>query len=77
MVERLGEMKKERRERIQKGSRERRERDKRELRYHHLSLLVVHLPQGNCSTPPNTCSQPDSAVKHCSSEVLVSTGAAW
>ena len=56
MVERLGEMRKGRRERIEKGSRERieKERDKRELRrqfekeeeHHHLPLLVVRLPQG-------------------------------
>ena len=56
MVERLGEIRKGRRERIEKRSRERidREKDKRELRlqfeeeeekHHHLPLLVK-LPQG-------------------------------
>ena len=53
MVERLGEMRKGRRERIK--DREKRERDKRELRWqfeeeeeehHHLPQLVVQLPQG-------------------------------
>ena len=57
MVERLGELRKGRRERIEKGSRERlekRETNKRELRrqfegeeeQHHLPLLVVQFPQG-------------------------------
>ena len=62
MVERLGEMRKRRRERIEKGSRERIEKERKERKekaelrrqfeeeeeeeYHHLPLLVVQLPQG-------------------------------
>ena len=55
MVERLGEMRKGRRERIEKGSRERIEIERKrqkgnELRisreHRHLPLLVVQLPQG-------------------------------
>ena len=53
------------------------ERDKREMRqfeeedkeHRHLSLLVVHLKALR--------SRLDSAVKCCSSEVLVSSGEAW
>ena len=60
-MERLGEIRKRRRERIEKGSRERieiarekKERDKGKLRsqfeeeedHHHLPVLVVQLPQG-------------------------------
>ena len=50
IVERLGEMRKGRRDRIEKGSRERMEIEKRER---------------------------DKRPKRCSSEVLVSGGAAW
>ena len=40
--------------------------------HRHLPLLVVQVPQGLLS------SRLDSAVKHCSSEVLlVSSGVAW
>ena len=47
MVERLGEMRKGRRERIEKGSRERIEVERKEKEeHHHLPLLVVQLPQG-------------------------------
>ena len=87
MVERLGELRKERSERIEKGSRERIEierKEKRELRWQfeeeeehqHLPLLVVQIPQGTVLLLLS--SRLDSALKRCSSEVLlVSSGAAW
>ena len=50
MVERLGEMRKGRRERIEKGSRDKRELrwqfEKEEEKHHHLPMHVVQLPQG-------------------------------
>ena len=68
-------MRKVRRERIEKGSRERIEIDKREL--------ICNLKRRNisCSAPQGTAFLPssrlDSAVKRCSSEVLVSSRTAW
>ena len=49
MLERLGEMRKGRSERIEKGSRERIEierKEEEEEEHQHLPLLVVQLPQG-------------------------------
>ena len=64
--------------------REKRENSEREERKRQKGIEITPLVSAccssssrHCSTPPNTSSQPDSAVKHCSSEVLVSTRAAW
>ena len=66
-----------RRERIEKGSRERieieRKQEEEDKEHRHLPLLVVQLPQG---TVFFLSSELDSAVKRCSSEVLVFSGAA-
>ena len=62
---------------VEREKREDRDRQKREKieeedkEHRHLPLLAVHLLQGLPS------SRLDSAVKRCSSEVLVSSGAAW
>ena len=46
--------------------------------HHHLPLLVVQLPQGTAVLLRRYIrSQLDSAVKRCSSELLVSSGVAW
>ena len=67
----------------QREDRDREKRDKREQskqfeeedkEHRHLPLLVVQLPQGTAFL---LSSRPDSAVKRCSSEVLVSNGVAW
>ena len=72
-----------RRERIEKGSRERERKEtkgncvnnlKNDKEHRHLPLLVVQLSQGTVFL---LNSRLDSAVKRCSSEVLVSSGAAW
>ena len=44
------------------------------MEHPHLPLLVVQLPQGTAFLLSFLL---DSAVKRCSSEVLVSSGAAW
>ena len=70
-------------EREQREDRDREKRDKREpseqfeeedKEHQHLPLLVVQLPQGNAFL---LSSRLDSAVKICSSEVLVSSGESW
>ena len=72
-----------RRERRDGGEGEERDRDKKELslqfeeedkEHRHLPLLAVQLPQGTVFL---LSSRLDSAVKRCSSEVLVSSGGAW
>ena len=82
MVERLEEMRKGKRERIEKGSRERieREREKRKRRRRRsittcLCLLFSFLKAPRYSK--DMSSRLDSAVKRCSSEVLVYSRAAW
>ena len=91
MVERLGEMRKGRRERIEKGSRERIEIERKERKEKEscddnlkrrrnittcLGLLFSFL-KALWHSSNDMSSRLDSAVKRCSSEVLVSSGAAW
>ena len=67
-------------EREQKEDRDREKRDKRELSLlfeeedRNIDTCLCLLPQG---TAFFLSSRPDSAVKRCSSEVIVSSGAAW
>ena len=83
-----GNMEKEKREDWEREQREDRDREKRErdkmgLRWqfeeeeeehHHFPLLVVQLPQGTLVLLLIHEFPLDSAVKHCSSEILVSSG---
>ena len=85
MVERLGEMRKGRRDRIEKGSRERIEiaierKEKETKRSWNIAtclcLLFSFLKALRYSSE-DTSSRLDSTVKRCSSEVLISSGVTW
>ena len=88
MVERLGDMRKGRRERIEKGSRERIEKRKRQrelddnLKRRRRRIittclcLLFSLLKALRYFSEDISSRLDSTVKRCSSEVLVS-GAVW
>ena len=82
MMERLGEM---RRERIEKGSRERIEKRKRQrelddnlkTRRRNITTCLSSFLKSLRYNSEDMSSRLDSTVKRCSSEVLVSSGEVW